>query len=152
MTAVGGGEDEAKTLGRWIRGLRERTGRTTGEIALEAGISQRELERWEKGANSSQALAFTRLLDALGINLDQPDEIRPPLSLEIRSLAERVDVASAQVRAELRELGEGLQLDLRLLQRSVTVLVEKAEGDVRLEQAPVAQSQHEDAPELDRRP
>lgn len=138
---------EAKALGQWIRSLRGKDGRTVGDLASETGISQRELERWEKGAHSSQAISFMRLLDALGINIDQPVETRAPLRRELLAIGDRIETSSEQVRGAIRELAEGLQLDLRLLQRSVTALAEKAEVDVRRAHPQDVPSRPEDAGE-----
>lgn len=127
------GQDGARELGAWIRTLRESSGKPVSDLAMEAGVSQRELERWERGTHSSQALAFFRLLDALGVDVDQPVNLRAPLRHELRVLGDRIEAANAQLQEAIRELGQDVQLDLRLLQRSVTTLVEKAERDLVVE-------------------
>lgn len=62
--------DDARGLGEWLAHQREAAGLTQAQLAQNAGVSARTVQRWESGKHAPADVI--RVLTALGVRLDPP--------------------------------------------------------------------------------
>lgn len=62
---------EIRRIGRQIRLLREKSGRTLGQLAEAAGLSERAVRELEAGRTNPSLTTVVGIADALGVTLDE---------------------------------------------------------------------------------
>jgi transcriptional regulator with XRE-family HTH domain len=88
---------EIRRIGRQVRAIREKSGRTLAQIAKAAGLSERAVRELEAGRTNPSLSTLVSIVNALGVKLDD-------LIAEARRSAPEPDYtpASATVRATTR--------------------------------------------------
>src|ERR1700710_2168825 len=88
---------EIRCIGRQVRAIREKSGRTLAQIAKAAGLSERAVRELEAGRTNPSISTLVSIVNALGVKLDD-------LIPEARRSAPEPDYtpASATVRATTR--------------------------------------------------
>lgn len=62
---------EIRRIGRQLRMLREKSGRTLAELAEAAGLSKRAVREFEAGRTNPSLTTVVGIADALGVSLDE---------------------------------------------------------------------------------
>lgn len=62
---------ETRRIGRQLRLIREKSGRTVGQLAAAAGLSERAVRELEGGRTNPSLTTVVSLVDALGVTVDE---------------------------------------------------------------------------------
>lgn len=94
--------DERKDVGRRLRDLRKRQGKTTMEIAVALGTSQGNIEAYEAGRNSIRLDSLRQWAEALGVEPHELHDELYPVSFDLWGMAKHA-VSSILVTSAPRE-------------------------------------------------
>ena len=87
---------EDQTFGQWISELRGQHGLTREQLAAEAGVSTRTIERCEDDVYMPRGKSLLRIFDILGVNTSRPAPIRP-MALELSEIHQLLEEMSTRI-------------------------------------------------------
>jgi transcriptional regulator with XRE-family HTH domain len=64
-------QTETRRIGRQLRLIREKSGRSVGQLAEAAGLSERAVRELEAGRTNPSLMTVVSIVDALGVTLDE---------------------------------------------------------------------------------
>lgn len=83
-----------QTFGQWIAGLREQLGLSREQLAAEAGVSTRTIDRCEEDTYMPRGKNLLRIFDVLGVNTSRPGPMRP-MAAELGDIHRRLEEMSS---------------------------------------------------------